>query len=70
MTHSRLLFLEAMLLGTPVVAFAVGEVARQIGDARPRFLLMSSLFARKVVNLRTDEDARRRLGSLSPGSMR
>ena len=61
-----LVVLEAMLLGTPVVAFAVGGVARQIGDASivvpPGDV---AAFARAVVNLLTDEDARRRLGALA-----
>ena len=61
-----LVVLEAMLLGTPVVAFAVGGVARQIGDASvvvpPGDI---AAFAREVVNLLTDEDARRRLGALA-----
>jgi glycosyltransferase involved in cell wall biosynthesis len=52
-----------MLLGTPVVAFGVGGVARQIGDASivvpPGEI---ATFAQEVVNLLTDEDARRRLG--------
>jgi len=59
-----LVVLEAMLLGTPVVAFAVGGVARQIGDAS---VLVPpgdvAAFAREVVNLLTNEDARRRLGA-------
>ena len=61
-----LVVLEAMLLGTPVVAFAVGGVARQIGDASvvvpPGDV---AAFAREVVNLLTDEDARRHLGALA-----
>jgi len=61
-----LVVLEAMLVGTPVVAFAVGGVARQIGDASvvvpPGDV---AAFAREVVYLLTDEDARRRLGALA-----
>jgi glycosyltransferase involved in cell wall biosynthesis len=61
-----LVVLEAMVLGTPVVAFAVGGVPEQIGDAG---VLVTpgdaTAFAREVVNLLTDHDRRHRLGTAS-----
>ena len=58
-----LVVLEAMLLGTPVVAFDVGGVSSQIGDAGvvvpPEDV---SAFARAVVELLNDEQQRVRLG--------
>jgi glycosyltransferase involved in cell wall biosynthesis len=59
-----LVVLEAMLLETPVVAFAVGGVAQQIGDAGiavPPGDVRA--FAREIVSLLTDHEARRRLGT-------
>jgi glycosyltransferase involved in cell wall biosynthesis len=59
-----LVVLEAMVLGTPVVAFAVGGVREQIGDAgvlvKPGDV---PTFAREVVGLLIDHDRRRRLGA-------
>jgi glycosyltransferase involved in cell wall biosynthesis len=59
-----LVVLEAMLLGTPVVAFAVGGVPSQIGEAG---ILVSpgevKAFASEIVNLLTDHEGRRRLGN-------
>ncbi len=59
-----LVVLEAMLLGTPVVAFAVGGVPQQVGDAGivvPNGDVAA--FAREIVRLLKDECERRRLGS-------
>jgi glycosyltransferase involved in cell wall biosynthesis len=59
-----LVVLEAMLLGTPVVAFDVGGVAEQIGDAG---IVVPAgdidAFAAAVLKLITDEDTRKRLGT-------
>ena len=58
-----LVVLESMALGTPVVAFDVGAVALQVGDAG---VLVPAgevdAFADAVVHLLTDEDERTRLG--------
>ena len=59
-----LVVLEAMLLGTPVVAFAVGGVPQQVGDAGivvPKGDVAA--FAREIVRLLKDECEQRRLGS-------
>lgn len=59
-----LVVLEAMLLGTPVVAFAVGSVATQVGDAgivvTPED---TDAFASGVVRLLSDDNERQRLGT-------
>ena len=58
-----LVVLEAMLLGTPVVAFAVGGVSTQLGEAGvvvPAGDVPS--FAAQIVRLLCDVDERRRLG--------
>jgi glycosyltransferase involved in cell wall biosynthesis len=61
-----LVVLEAMLLGTPVVAFGVGGVPQQIGDAG-RVVPPGDVaaFADEVVALLTDVDARLRAGTAS-----
>jgi glycosyltransferase involved in cell wall biosynthesis len=59
-----LVVLEAMLLGTPVVAFDVGGVARQIGDAGVIIPAGDVAgFARQVVRLLIDHDTRINLGA-------
>jgi glycosyltransferase involved in cell wall biosynthesis len=59
-----LVVLEAMLVGTPVVAFAVGSVATQVGDAgivvAPED---TDAFATGVVRLLSDDNERNRLGT-------
>ena len=59
-----LVVLEAMLVGTPVVAFAVGSVAAQVGDAgivvAPED---TDAFARSVVRLLSDDNERERLST-------
>lgn len=59
-----LVVLESMLLGTPVVAFDVGGVAEQIGDAG-RLVPAEDVdaFARAVTDLLLDDDERGRLGT-------
>lgn len=58
-----LVVLEAMLVGTPVVAFGVGSVATQIGDAG---IVVppgdTEAFAREVIRLLSDAAERKRLG--------
>jgi glycosyltransferase involved in cell wall biosynthesis len=59
-----LVVLEAMLLGTPVVAFDVGGVARQIGDAGVIVPAGDvAALARQVVRLLSDQETRRHLGA-------
>ena len=59
-----LVVLEAMSLGTPVVAFAVGGVPRQIGDAGIVVPIGDvAAFVSAIVRLLNDECERRRLGS-------
>ena len=59
-----LVVLEAMLLGRPVVAFSVGGVSRQIGDAG---ILVPpgdvSAFAQAIINLLGDDASRAELGA-------
>ena len=59
-----LVVLESMLLGTPVVAFDVGGVAQQIGDAG-RLAPAGDVeaFAGAVTDLLVDDDERGRLGA-------
>jgi glycosyltransferase involved in cell wall biosynthesis len=59
-----LVVLEAMLVGTPVVAFDVGGVAQQIGDTGitvPSGDVAG--FAQQIVRLLNDDDTRHRLGA-------
>lgn len=66
-----LVVLEAMTLGTPVVAFAVGGVPRQIGDAGvlvPAGDVAS--FAGEIVRLLGDLSARQRLGAAAQDRVR
>jgi glycosyltransferase involved in cell wall biosynthesis len=58
-----LVVLESMLVATPVVAFAVGSVSDQVGDAgRVVAPEDTRAFAAEVVALLVDADERRRLG--------
>ena len=61
-----LVVLEAMMLGTPVVAFGVGGVATQVGDSG---LLIEpndvEAFAAGIVQLLVDEEERHRLGTMA-----
>lgn len=59
-----LVVLEAMLLGTPVVAFGVGGVADQVGDAGTVVPAGDvAAFAQAVARLLTDDELRTRLGT-------
>ena len=59
-----LVVLEPMVLGVPVVAFGVGSVAEQLGDAGVVVLPgRVTAFADALVELVDDEEARRTLGS-------
>lgn len=61
-----LVVLESMLLGTPMVAFSVGGVPQQIGDAG---ILIDpgdvNKFAEGILELVDDPDARARLGAVA-----
>lgn len=59
-----LVVLEAMLLGTPVVAFDVGAVREQVGDAGVMVAAEdTTAMAEAVIGLLVDDRERRRLGA-------